>query len=156
MKLLVLLASLLLSVPTYAADFTFKYGISAPKELRASSKVFAINGVTRLNRYFIFQGEVGAINTPSLNPVLAGLGSTSFGIQPEIGPLFFRGVWGPCVYTRKDDVLGGHFQFNHDLSVGITDGLTSVQLGYKHISSAGLSEPNKGHDFFWLGLGVRL
>ena len=88
------------------------------------------------------------------------VGSTLFklgmGVKPgpEVG-VFAKMFVGPCVISSTDILLGGHYQFCSDLALGVRDKETFVSAGYMHISSAGLSRPNKGRDFIILEMGVR-
>lgn len=92
-----------------------------------------------------------------------GLGRTSavarlqLGVTP--GPyvgVFGKAFVGPCFITRTDALLGGHAQFCTDIGVGVRDEYTLMSIGYSHISSAGMSSPNKGRDWLTFEIGLRL
>lgn len=64
----------------------------------------------------------------------------------------FSGIIG---LANVDSRLGGHFQFNHDLELGLKD-TRNIGIGcvYKHMSSAGIYTPNLGRDWFMLKLSL--
>jgi hypothetical protein len=58
---------------------------------------------------------------------------------------------GPGLISATDSSLGGHFQFNETVFIGIKDTMDeSVGMAYNHFSSAGLEMPNQGKDFMCL------
>jgi hypothetical protein len=59
---------------------------------------------------------------------------------------------GPTYITQPDTSLGGHFQFNETIFLGVRNPTTSDVFGvaYEHFSSAGLEMPNQGKDFITL------
>jgi hypothetical protein len=55
---------------------------------------------------------------------------------------------GPTVISSTDALLGGHFQFNETLFLGIVDkNDNAIGLAWNHFSSAGIEMPNYGRDF---------
>jgi hypothetical protein len=78
-------------------------------------------------------------------------------------PLEFRAVspggiyasisFGPGVITSPDAWLGGHFQFDTELALGVMAGNgLGCGLAYGHVSSAGIYEVNKGRDWLMIQL----
>ncbi len=65
---------------------------------------------------------------------------------------FHVGV-GPSYLSNPDSVLGGFYQFNTELGAGVRDEHLYLGVIYKHLSSAGIEEPNKGRDFLMLQIG---
>jgi hypothetical protein len=59
---------------------------------------------------------------------------------------------GPTYISSSDVALGGNFQFNETIYVGIHDPKSddSIGMAYNHFSSAGLEMPNLGKDFVCL------
>lgn len=54
---------------------------------------------------------------------------------------------GPTLLTATDSYLGGHFQFQEDVHLGISDPAgNGFGVFYKHLSSAGIETPNIGRD----------
>jgi len=59
---------------------------------------------------------------------------------------------GPTYISTPDSVLGGHFQINTEFGLGMKDKLFYQGVLYKHLSSAGIYQPNIGRDFLMLQL----
>ncbi len=85
----------------------------------------------------------------------SAIAKAQVGVNPgsRVG-VYGKAFLGIAVITGTDELLGGHFQFVEDIGVGVRDHDTFVELTYSHISSAGLSSPNKGRDFIVFGMGV--
>lgn len=79
----------------------------------------------------------------------SGFASTQLGFDVKNEMLEMGIFSGPGLITKADDALGGHFQFNETVFIGVHDpkGDTSVGFAYNHFSSAGLEMPNMGKDF---------
>lgn len=85
----------------------------------------------------------------------AGYGFYSLGVYVDADNFYGYSFVGAGGVTRTDSMLGGHFQFSEDVGIGIKDKRgVSIGLNYKHISSAGIYNPNQGRDFLQLSLGV--
>lgn len=84
------------------------------------------------------------------------LASTQFGVLAHLTDQVFVGVFmGVAVLTHTDRVLGGNFQFIHDLELGTRSSQeinSTISLNFKHISNAGIKKPNLGRNL----LGIRL
>jgi hypothetical protein len=77
----------------------------------------------------------------------SAFGTASIGIEATPGYFVLRSVHGIGAITSPDSMLGGWFQFNNDLLIGIQDDHGVIfGLNYKHISSAGINTPNLGRD----------
>ena len=59
---------------------------------------------------------------------------------------------GPGLISSTDTSLGGYFQFNETVYLGIRNPKSdeSIGISYNHFSSAGLEMPNQGKDFMCL------
>jgi hypothetical protein len=58
---------------------------------------------------------------------------------------------GPTLISSTDSQLGGVFQFNETLFLGIVDkNGNAIGPVYSHFSSAGIEFPNQGRDYFGL------
>jgi hypothetical protein len=80
---------------------------------------------------------------------------TSIGIEVNAYPLTLRQMIGPAVLTNTDVYLGGPFQFNNDIYVGLKDkSERSIGVTYKHFSSAGIYQPNIGRDLILIQVGL--
>lgn len=94
-----------------------------------------------------------------LKYTLGGWDKTIF-VTPQLGYEVFSGgiyasvCFGPALISRPDSFLGGHFQFVEDAHFGILD-VQKNQIGvfYRHVSSAGIYNPNVGRDF--MGLDIK-
>jgi hypothetical protein len=61
---------------------------------------------------------------------------------------------GPNLISSPDVALGGMFQMNESIFLGIKDSdCNSIGIVYNHFSSAGIEQPNLGKDF--LGLEIK-
>jgi hypothetical protein len=61
---------------------------------------------------------------------------------------------GPSYLSRPDQVLGGHFQFTLETSIGVCGRHNCIDVAWRHVSSGGLEQPNIGRDFIALQLRV--
>jgi len=78
------------------------------------------------------------------------------GVSPgQSNGIFGKVFTGVCAISSTDTMLGGHGQFCTDVGIGFRDRDTYMGVGYMHVSSAGLSRPNKGRDFITLEMGLR-
>jgi hypothetical protein len=87
----------------------------------------------------------------------AGFASYQLGLKAKSGFVYGETMHGIGLITKTDGLLGGHFQFFHDLGVGIVskDGSTfGIQM--KHVSSAGINKPNIGRNFIAIKAGFSL
>lgn len=62
------------------------------------------------------------------------------------------GVFGIMIVGYPDAALASAFEFTEEIAIGFKD----VSIGYKHISNAGLKEPNHGRDYIFLNLALPL
>jgi hypothetical protein len=89
------------------------------------------------------------------NRRLPGINSSwQLGVKPQSEHLYVGAFSGVGMILPTDALLGGAFQFVHDVTVGFKDKNSFVGIGYKHISSAGLSRPNRGRDFVLFSMGI--
>lgn len=82
----------------------------------------------------------------------------ALGIGPQwvFGPLYGRAQAGLAGVSTTDINLGGRFpQFFQDFAIGFR-GTNGVSMGvrFKHISSAGIHEPNRGRDMIGIDVGI--
>lgn len=143
------------------ADTVIKYGsnVSKDNEKLGSTKALFVSQQRQWNPLpFVSQYEVGGwIDNSNINGRhSSGMISASTGVHVKSGPFFAQALVGPALITKIDSVLGGHFQFNNDVSFGLVDEENNATVGiaYKHISSAGLSSPNLGRDFLMFRLSL--
>lgn len=158
MKKLLLALVFFTCVSSANADLAFKYGLGiVHSELGTAQTKFISFSYLHpvLFDLAVEQYELGAwIDTASgRNP--SGFGSYSVGVAPQFGVFYVHALWGAGLITTTDELLGGHFQFFHDLGFGLKDDRgVAVGIQYKHISSAGLAMPNYGRDFLLIRMSL--
>jgi hypothetical protein len=143
--------ALLASTTAHAGSF-FKYGLGvfgSAEYGAATVKYFGLGYEDRLLGPFIEQFEFGLFaDTSGHDRKTSGFGFYSIGVETNPGYFVIRSLFGIGAITSPDTMLGGHFQFTEDLFLGVRDDRgCMIGLNLKHISSAGLSQPNKGRDF---------
>lgn len=73
--------------------------------------------------------------------------SSTMGLEVDLQPLEIRGGVGPALISNPDSQLGGYFQFNEHMSIGLRDKKgDGMALDYNHLSCASLCNPNRGRD----------
>lgn len=113
---------------------------------------YAVSSQQKFLYVFTDQFELGAYTNS-----FSGLAAYSLGIHLNKEVFYIEGLSGIGVITRTDSLLGGYFQFFHDVGMGLENsGGFCAGVGYKHISSAGISTPNLGRDYLYLKLGIPL
>jgi len=148
-----------ISINAHAESF-IKYGIGvagSAKDSIAESKTIALGYKEKLLGAFAYQLEGGfwTDSRKDLGRTGSAFASSSLGLNIEAGYFYTHAFCGPAVITDKDSMLGGHFQFNNDIGLGVKDkDGYSMGVNYKHISSAGIFTPNQGRDFLTIKLGV--
>lgn len=147
------LALMFMSTHAVAGEGTlFKYFVSAAED-RIANKGLSVG----------YQSEHGWLQTKLEGGFWAdtrpGTRSSAFGfagigVEPQSGPIylnFFQSIGG---ITHTDNQLGGNFQFMEEFGIGFRDpvNLTAIGFFYRHISNAGLVQPNRGRDY----LGIQI
>jgi hypothetical protein len=152
MRVIIAILSLLIAAPSYA-DTIVKYGVNVSREDEklGSTKAIFIADQAPILGPIIRQYEIGGWvdNTGKPGQRSSLLGGASAGIHVNAGYLYAQALVGPSLISAPDSALGGHFQFNNDIALGLRDPDTKATIGlsYKHVSSAGLERPNRGRDF---------
>lgn len=155
---LLLLVSLFVSNSATAGSFG-RYGVgifNSAEKSRSETKIFSVGYEEEFFGPFIKQYELGLwVDTAGNGRKSSGFGSFSLGVEINPGYLVMRSLWGVGAITHPDTILGGHFQFNQDLFIGVRDNKRRmIGLNYKHISSAGIYNPNKGRDFLTIQVEI--
>lgn len=138
----------------------FKYGLgifNSAKNSKAEVKMVSVGHQSPIFGYMIKQWEVGGWmdSRSDLGRKSSGFANGSIGVNIDIGNFYAQSLWGAGVVTTRDSMLGGNFQFNQDLGLGLKDSRgVGIGLNYKHISSAGIFKPNEGRDFFAIKLTI--
>lgn len=138
------------------ADIFVKYGVGVLESAKyniAETKHLSV-GFSKTLDYFIYQVETGvwADSRTEKGRGSSLYGGGSAGLHIGIGQLYTECLWGGVLISHTDGYLGGNFQFNQDLGIGVTNRGAGIGLGYKHISSAGIYNPNIGRDFIYIKL----
>ena len=119
------------------------------------------NGVHQATLYVI----------PQFNPVLSpktdkflfetgvNLGVAYEFYIPNVAILFFGGSIGPHYINLNTDLQANGFIFSDNVFAGVhqilsPDFMMTYQVKYRHISNAGLQNPNGGIDNFFAGIGI--
>lgn len=150
---------LILQLPFSAlAESTIKYGAAIPKnqEKFGTAKALFLGYqeefwvLTKQYEAGFWSDSVGNGRKSS------GMLSASLGVTVYAGYVYFQALSGPGLITSPDNQLGGNFQFNNDFAFGFKDLNTGNTIGfnYKHVSSAGFEQPNRGRDFIMFRVGV--
>jgi hypothetical protein len=138
-----------------SADTYFKIGLgtgNSGKDIITETKMASIGTQMRLfMEPFVQQLEAGIWidSRRDLGRESSGFAGYSVGMHVlSKSGIFMEYLLGPSVITHTDSNLGGNFQFNHDIGVGVKNAKGySLAFGYKHLSSAGIYMPNNGRDF---------
>lgn len=139
------LSLLFLSIMAAAnEDFFVRYSVNAVKPY-PGVKGLSI-GLQASPDVLAWKLETGFLSDLRANN-LAGYGQVGLGVEPKYGPVYFHFFQSVGAISAQDQYLSGYFQFFEDLGVGFkgTNG-TGIGLGYKHISNAGITTPNRGKD----------
>lgn len=87
----------------------------------------------------------------------SGFGSFSVGWGVNFRHFYGGAYTGIGFITHPDHKLGSHFQFFQDLELGVRDSQgRTFGLFFKHISNAGLAQPNIGRDYLGFSVGIPL
>jgi len=164
MKWLLLLCLMLPSI-SFADEYDlgkgtfFKYGVGrqTPDQLNVSQvKMFSAGYQSPLLYIFEQKWEAGLwSDTVGNGRKSSGFGGWSMGVEPKLGTFYVHSFWGLIGITSTDTMLSTNFQFMQDLGIGVRDARgVSLGAGYKHISNAGIKQPNRGRDFFFAQLQI--
>jgi hypothetical protein len=158
-KHLIAVVTLLIAVPAYAKNGADEFFIDAglgtfSTEGHSLADVkFAKIGIQEDVWYALKQRfNVGAWLDKRVGAADAGFVGYQLGFDVK-NELFEMGIFsGPSLISATDSSLGGYFQFNETVFVGIRDPKSDDAIGvsYNHFSSAGLEMPNQGKDFMCL------
>ena len=149
----------LLLAASASAETIIKYGVALPKnpeEGFSDVKAMFISKQGQVTGPLVYQLEGGGWtdsikHTGRKSSLMA---SPSLGINVNAGYVFTQALLGPAVISSPDSILGGMGQFNNDFAIGLKDKDASIAFAYKHLSSAGIFQPNAGRDFIMLRVGV--
>lgn len=158
-----LIALLLLTTPSFANheknhEITLQYGLGLLEGFspRAQVKNFNVGYRYRLIGPLYVSLNGGAF-FDAREDIATGYGFGQIGtVVHPFEWFYFENFFGPGAISQTDSRLGSHFQFGLDLGVGFREPHTKATIGvnYKHISNAGIKQPNLGRDFVMLKVGI--
>lgn len=150
----------LLSTSTQAGVLSVGYGLGAQSKMipQGSQKALRVAWHARILPQLYYSSDAG-VYFDNVRGTWAIFGFA--GVGTKIQPLswfYLYNFFGPGFITRKDDLLGGYFQFAIDVGTGFVEPLlgTNIGLAFKHISSAGIYQPNQGRNYWLLSVGWEL
>lgn len=137
---------LLISVISEASDsLVFRTGVDMTRY--KSGSLFSLGIQNKINEYFVYKTDLGFwADSDSSRKTSPFVGLT---LGPKLGDYAgfnFNCQAGIMVIGYPDSVLSTPFQFTEECAVGYKE----VSLGYKHISNAGIKEPNYGRDYIFI------
>ena len=109
--------------------------------------------------FLVWQGEAGAwADNAGGGRSSSGYASFGIGLRVNAGPIVLSSVHGPGLITTPDSYLGSVPQFFHDICAGLQDSTNKASFSfcYKHISNAGIWQPNVGRDLMDVKLAIPL
>jgi hypothetical protein len=140
------------SLITHAHDgLLFKTGLGVFHS--QNSATYAIGYYDTFNDNFLYKLDLGTWTDQRENRLSSPF--SSFSLGGIVGN--YRGVnaslsAGILILGYPDGTLGSPFSFTEELIIGYQ----CVGVGYKHISNAGLAEPNFGRDYMFLNFSLPL
>lgn len=153
MKIILIFISFLLSTSAFAGTY-LKYGLGADDRF-GTVKKFALGYQDELISVFDYQIEGGTWIDNLQGRRSSGYFSISPGISIIRETFYIKAFNGLSLIANTDSRLGGHFQFKHDLEFGFKDRRgVGIGLWGTHFSSAGITEPNLGRDFYGIKLQI--
>lgn len=142
-----------------AADYSVRFGPGiVNNQLTGATKAMGVRAES-----YQFYGVYGAaelggyVDKVGPGRSSAAMGKLQIGVKP--GPatgLYGYGFFGPCLISAADTQLGSNYQFATDVGLGIRDSMTFMNIGYGHISNAGLKLPNHGRDYMLFSVGISI
>lgn len=152
---------LLLSTVAMADEGFVGYGLGVfhgADDFLGQSKYINLGYRADLGAGIYWQTKVGAWGEggPDLTRKGGGFGSTGVGLEIDLQPIELRGGGALATITTPDSQLGGYFQFNENMAVGLRDKRgAGIAVEYDHISCGSLCSPNLGRDFIILELSEK-
>jgi len=146
-----IVGSLLFAVPSFADNFSFRSAIGIGRSKK--SALYSLNFEKVFDERFHYRLDVGFWS--DTRPNQRGSFFTSFLLGKTLGnyKVFHGGMdVGLVAMSSPDSVLSSAFEFTEELSIGYKE----FEIGYKHISNAGITTPNLGRDYLFLNYRMQL
>jgi hypothetical protein len=119
-------------------------------------KALSLGYSNSLTYIFDYKIEGGLFTDLTQSQGIIGFGGPSLGLSSKTKSGFYSKIYfGPAFITQTDTRLGGLFEFQTDIEIGLSDyrGI-DIGISYKHISDAGITPLNLGRDFLGITLGI--
>lgn len=158
----ILLMSVFWSGLVYSDDVTVNFGtgvFNSGKDSLAETKVLYGGYNYYLHERTLFwRTEFGGwVDTAGSGRGSSAFGSQMLGVNAENEFFYAQGAAGVALLSNTDSFLGGNIAFTETASIGINGSHnTKVGVFYKHISNAGLYDPNIGRDFIGVQINIPL
>lgn len=141
----------------YADDYmTAAVGIAnSGKDSHAETKFLNMGHRDYLGLGITHQYELGGwVDIAGRGRSSSGYAAYQLGVETD-GSVFARVMAGPAVITTPDAYLGGYLAFTEDFYFGLRgSNNNTVGILYKHISNAGLFQPNVGRDIAGVQISI--
>lgn len=122
------------------------------------NRAVTVEYVKHLSDQFMFRKELTFYVDRRPGARMSLLNTTQMGARVGLAErLDFRLFTGAGLISHPDQYNGGRFQFVHEARLdfsGTND--TGIYLGVKHISNAGIAQPNFGRDHITFGVRFNL
>ncbi len=128
-------------------------GVAHPDKEASQDKSRIIEvGAERMFKVFDARLGIGGFTDkteyPGARPSVFTQAQIGLSIRPKDGGLYASIYFGPGYISNPDSLLGGHFQFVEQLSIGLCDSRgVRLSIFVKHFSNAGIEQPNLGRNF---------
>lgn len=146
--------SIVCVIPAYSQDDQIVWGAGIGSGDSYGTRMLSL-GIQEDLWYALKQrGTVGGWFDPTGNGRSSSvLASGQLGFEVNSRGTVVSIFTGPCLISTPDSYLGGYFQFMTDAHIGLQDNdVNYLGVFYRHISSAGIENPNVGRDIMGLEL----
>ena len=139
-----------------AVEVNARFGVGLGSGMHFGSVKYLEAGVSgSVIGPWVYTLAVGGIFDPrpgyASTPLLAG----TTGVRASYGPLMASTEWGLAAIGKTDLALSTYYQFTNLSQIAITDQNGHfVGAFYRHLSNAGIKQPNLGRDMLGAVIGV--
>lgn len=130
----------------------FKEGIGITNSLNGNIAVFSASYEDKYNHIAMQKTEFGLWTDKAKNHSGSGYGAYSLGIKVKPNSFYLEAYLGGALISDTDKLLSTHFEFMHDLGLGLQSERKSIGLNFKHLSNAGIKKPNIGRNFLQISV----
>jgi len=145
-KYIVFICLIIYSTPIRADNALVDFGVGVGNS--SGSRILSVGVQEDLLTVFKVRWITGGWLDRSNDRSSSGYVFGQMGAEIDSGSVLTSVFIGPGLITEKDDLLGGNIEFLSSLNIGLQDkNRNYLGVGYRHVSNAGLYEPNIGRDF---------